>query len=70
MKRFTLITSFCILIVSCIPPANCKKTPETPPQQNPEITIDELSEHIQYLSSDELKGRYPGTAESKLRKTI
>lgn len=29
--------------------------------QNPEITTTELNEHIGYLASEELKGRYPGT---------
>ncbi|MDZ7739007.1 MAG: M20/M25/M40 family metallo-hydrolase [Bacteroidales bacterium] len=28
---------------------------------NPEVTIPELQEHINYLASDELKGRLPGT---------
>ena len=31
---------------------------------NPEITKDELYNHIEFLASDSLKGRYPGTAES------
>lgn len=34
--------------------------------ENPEITINELDNHIQYLASDSLKGRYPGTDESKI----
>jgi len=29
---------------------------------NPEISVAELSNHIQYLASDSLEGRYPGTA--------
>lgn len=29
--------------------------------QNPEITTEELNEHIGYLASEKLKGRYPGT---------
>ncbi len=29
---------------------------------NPEISVAELSTHIQYLASDSLEGRYPGTA--------
>ncbi|MBU8891932.1 MAG: M20/M25/M40 family metallo-hydrolase [Bacteroidales bacterium] len=32
----------------------------------PEITPDELYDHIEYLASDSLKGRYPGTPEDKL----
>jgi len=34
--------------------------------QNQEITIDELKEHIFFLASDSLKGRKPGTEESKI----
>lgn len=34
--------------------------------ENPEITTNELNDHIQYLASDSLKGRYPGTEESML----
>lgn len=34
--------------------------------ENPEITIDELDNHIQFLASDSLKGRYPGTEESQV----
>jgi len=34
--------------------------------ENPEITIKELGGHIKYLASDSLKGRYPGTKESKV----
>ncbi len=29
----------------------------------PEITTPEIEEHISYLASDELKGRYPGSEE-------
>ncbi|MCB2195249.1 MAG: M20/M25/M40 family metallo-hydrolase [Bacteroidetes bacterium] len=32
----------------------------------PEITQDELHDHIDFLASDSLKGRYPGTAEDKV----
>ncbi|MDA3779392.1 MAG: M20/M25/M40 family metallo-hydrolase, partial [Bacteroidales bacterium] len=32
----------------------------------PEITKSELFNHIDFLASDSLKGRYPGTAESKI----
>jgi len=32
---------------------------------NPDITVPELRQHIQYLASDELKGRYPGTDGSR-----
>ena len=33
---------------------------------NPEITKEELKEHISFLASDSLKGRYPGTPEDKV----
>ncbi len=33
---------------------------------NPEITKNELYNHIEFLASDSLKGRYPGTAESNI----
>lgn len=32
--------------------------------ENPEITTQEINDHIHYLASDSLKGRYPGTPES------
>ena len=35
-------------------------------QSNSEITISELEEHVYFLASDSLKGRKPGTAESKV----
>jgi hypothetical protein len=34
--------------------------------ENPDITTTELDNHIHYLASDSLKGRYPGTEESKI----
>jgi aminopeptidase YwaD len=34
-------------------------------QNNPEITIEELKEHVYYLASEELAGRKPGTEGSK-----
>ncbi len=33
---------------------------------NPEITIEELNQHISFLASDSLKGRRPGTTEGKI----
>lgn len=33
------------------------------PRYEAEITVAEIEEHIAYLASDELKGRYPGTPE-------
>jgi aminopeptidase YwaD len=41
--------------------AGCSGIPE-----NPEITQDELFQHLSYLASDSLKGRLPGTPEDKL----
>ena len=35
-------------------------------QEEPEITVQELKDHIYYLASDSLKGRKPGTPEGKL----
>jgi Zn-dependent M28 family amino/carboxypeptidase len=34
--------------------------------ENPDITADELFQHISYLASDSLKGRLPGTEEDRL----
>ena len=33
---------------------------------NTEITIPELQHHIQFLASDSLKGRLPGTVEGRI----
>jgi len=35
-------------------------------RENPDITADELFQHISYLASDSLKGRLPGTEEDRL----
>lgn len=35
-------------------------------QINPQITVEELEEHVYFLASDSLKGRKPGTPESKV----
>ena len=35
-------------------------------QQQEDITINELKEHVYFLASDSLKGRKPGTPESKV----
>ncbi len=35
-------------------------------QDNPEITVKEIYEHIRFLASDSLKGRKPGTPEGKV----
>ncbi len=34
--------------------------------ENPDITEDELFQHLSYLASDSLKGRFPGTKEDRL----
>ena len=44
--------SFLLLTISVI---SCK------PRFEKEITTLEIEDHIAYLASDELKGRYPGT---------
>ncbi len=36
------------------------------PEVNYDITPEEISEHIQFLASDSLKGRWPGTPEAKI----
>jgi aminopeptidase YwaD len=35
-------------------------------KENPEITTDEIFQHLSYLASDSLKGRLPGTEEDRL----
>lgn len=49
MTRIFFITFLSLLIASC------------GPQFEPEITTEEISNHIVYLASEELQGRYPGT---------
>jgi len=53
MKRIGILISFLIFIQ-----AACTRK-----DRNPEITAGELSAHVEFLASDSLKGRYPGTAE-------
>ena len=66
MKKFALLMLTISLIAGCIPPSSCNNVVDKNLQQNTDITIDELAEHIKYLASDELKGRFPGTPESKM----
>ncbi len=54
MPRILLFLSIISLLISC------------KPSFEPEITPDEVREHINYLASDELGGRYPGTPEDEL----
>jgi len=56
MKNYILIVSALILTIS----QSCSS------QNQPEITKDELYGHIEFLASDSLKGRYPGTLEDKI----
>ena len=44
-----------VIIIIALTAFSCNRT------KNPEITIDELLDHIKYLSSDSLKGRMTGT---------
>ncbi|MBS3807749.1 MAG: M28 family peptidase [Bacteroidales bacterium] len=51
MKSYTFF--ILILLLSA---AGCNS-----PEENPGITVNELRDHVTYLASDELGGRYPGT---------
>lgn len=53
MRRIIILLSLLIFIH-----AACTRM-----DRNPEITAGELSAHVEFLASDSLKGRYPGTAE-------
>ncbi|MGE5436253.1 MAG: hypothetical protein ACM3O3_03415, partial [Syntrophothermus sp.] len=56
MKKFYFfILSIFVLALAC-----------TSIQNDPEITAKEIKEHIKYLASDEMKGRYTGSPEAKL----
>jgi hypothetical protein len=65
MKKVFFI-SIIAIIVGCTPPSDDYYNILYKIQQNPEITTGELAEHIKYLASDELGGRFPGTPESKM----
>ena len=54
MIRFAAFLLITVLVFSC------------KPRFEKEITLTELQEHIEYLASEELKGRYPGTPEDLL----
>jgi len=45
-----------VILVLMLVAAGCSS-----PRENPSITVDELRDHVHYLASDELAGRYPGT---------
>ena len=51
MFRIALFLIFTASIISC------------QPRFEKEITIQEIEDHIAYLASEDLKGRYPGTPE-------
>lgn len=61
MKLFNMLITFSITI-GFILLNNCQSIKI----DNPEITTEELSDHIGFLASDSLKGRYPGTPEGKV----
>ncbi len=54
MHKIATYTITILLLVSC------------QPRFDEQITPQEIKEHINYLASDELKGRYPGTPEDRL----
>lgn len=56
MNQKTILFLIAIVISSC----------KTDKHDNNQITKDELREHIQYLASEKLAGRYPGTPGDKL----
>ena len=53
MKRIPAFLFLGLILISC------------GPRPEPEITIQEIQAHIFFLASDDLKGRYPGTAEDQ-----
>jgi len=55
MKRILILL---LLVVNCFLAQDKSK--------NPEITADEIKSHIIFLASDELKGRFSGTAEERI----
>jgi aminopeptidase YwaD len=59
-NRFYMLLPL-LLLTGAILHSGCTRQKE-----NPEITADELFQHISYLASDSLKGRFPGTEEDRL----
>ena len=53
MNKISLIIGLAFLLAACSPPAE------------PEITVEEIQAHLAYMASEELAGRYPGTAEDQ-----
>ncbi len=58
LSKIFLLLSLISLVISC------------KPRFDPEITMEEIEEHIKYLASEELAGRYPGTPEDALLSAI
>ena len=56
MKRYILFTVILFTTIIC-----AQQNPI-----NPQITSEEIKEHIRFLASDELKGRFSGTAEERI----
>ena len=54
MKYILIFLWFFLVVTACAP------------RFEKEITLDEIENHISYLASDQLKGRYPGTEEDEL----
>ena len=54
MKKYSFILFVAIAAISC------KRGPD------PEITVAELRAHVEYMASESLEGRYPGTAGDSL----
>ena len=59
-KRMITLLPLLLLLGSLVMPG-CSFNKE-----NPDITADELFQHISYLASDSLRGRLPGTEEDRL----
>jgi hypothetical protein len=55
MNKIILILIAPLLVFSCYS--------EGDKSNNPQITVEELKDHINYLASDDLKGRFSGTTE-------
>lgn len=62
-KNLSLISRVCLsMVFISMAMHGCKQKP----QKNPDITSQEVYEHINYLASDTLKGRYPGSKGGKM----
>jgi hypothetical protein len=56
MKKFLSLATICVICTQLF------SQEKLPADLSNEITIGELRDHLFYLASDELKGRYPGTS--------